>query len=474
MLQIALCFVVLAANCCKIYANSPEKCPVEIVAIAIAYNFVQYEVDIFDADMIREFMLFFRSLFVDYAPRYEKDGEIFTNANLGEFSDQLDKNKTPKGIAIVSAFSIEDCISRVVGRNEDCTNHMYHDNHSMRYERKVMVGNTMKCMIDKDVTDASIDETVNRRIALADIHIRSGTEGKGNKFPSFKNEVNKDEVMKKFCDDFKHALKPGDDEDVTIPLGDYAYYYPIHIDMLLGIFWFILYALYVFAMTGNALRVLFASARSCAIFEPIQSSGKYAWRSCELLMAAFAVHPNAVEFGLTKELRASVVDMDEGLSLLLEPLEGDEVMVRNRDGTESSATMKANLSDALRRMYDYRIRKALGLEQCQDDNIPFDELMEARRERDESKLAKRLAMKELKEKEKALRAMTRKYNRQVDRNLRSEKRKSDFLVKKEATEKRIDQEYAEEESKRARIKDEAFNVLAGFFKNKPQNKTQVC
>src|SRR6056300_262161 len=120
------------------------------------------------------------------------------------------------------------------------------------------------------------------------------------------------------------------------------------------------------------------------------------------------------------------------------------------------------MSDALRRMYDYRIRKGLGLEECQDDNISFDELMEARRERDESKLAARLAMKELKKKEKVLRAMTR----QVDRNLRFDKIQSDYLVEKEATEKREEHEYEQLRDKRAKIENSALDVLSAFSKGK--------
>jgi hypothetical protein len=76
-------------------------------------------------------------------------------------------------------------------------------------------------------------------------------------------------------------------------------------------------------------------------------------------------------------------------------------------------------------------------------------------------------MKELKKKENELRVMARKHNRQVERNLRFDKLQSDFLVNKEATEKREEQEYEQLRDKRARIQAETVDVLAGFF-NKPQ------
>ncbi len=465
VIQIALCFIILAANCCKIYASSPEKCPVEIVAIAFAYNFVQYEVDINDADMIREFIHFFRSLFVNYAPRYKKGRKTFINANFGEFFSQLDKNKIPKGIAFVTAFATEADIAREKDRSNDCVNHVYHGNHTIIYEIFVMIGNAMRCILDLFVTDKSIKETVDDHIALADIHIRCGTEGKGNDFPSFKKEVNKDQALKKFCEDFKDKLLPGDDdEDVTIPLGSYTYYYPIHIDMLLGIFNVVLYALYVYAMTGHALRVFFASTRSCAIFTS-QASGRFTWRSLEIMAAGFGSHPNSAQRFIGEQSEEDVAAMDGGLSLTLAPLDGVQVNIWNNEDmvTTATATFEAGYSDAYQRIYDHRNGMGSGLEQRQSENISFEQLMKARRERHESKKVKRLVMKELKKKEKELRAMTRKFDRQVERNLRFDKRQSDFLVKKEATEKCKEQEYAEEESKRARVAAEAVDVLAGFF-----------
>jgi len=293
---ISILFICLAGNIFTIYESNPEHCPFEIVMIAHAFHFVQYEVDINNPDMIREFMTFFQSMFVKYAVRYvvkdekEKSHSSYINANLGEFYRELGKPQ-PKPIVHLTAFATKKCLARKKVDADDRVNHIDHTNHSIRFQRD-MIWNAIRSITNSDITEDSFDEVVDKRIALADLHTRSDTGGKGNSFHEFRKEVDEDPELSEFCKRYKHHLKL----DSTLKMGSASYDFckPLVIDVLLGIFNFVLYALYAYAMTKSALRVFFASTRSHAVFESV-GGNPFTTRISNLLVASFGIHPNAVE-----------------------------------------------------------------------------------------------------------------------------------------------------------------------------------
>ena len=292
-------------------------------------------------------MNFVQKMLLKYAPRYvDKKGRTHINANLGEFHRELNK-PNPKQIAHILAFGIEATLAREKDEDECVTNHMDPNNHSVGYHLDTTVLDAVRSMANSYVTeDSFFKNVVHPHIALADTHTRSGTIGKGSCFEEFKKEVNDDPALSKFCSHAKLKLV----EKLALGGSSYAYCKPIIIDMLLGIYNWLLYALFVKAETGETLFSFVASFRTLGFLKtdglkPIVSP---------LLIAGFGAHPNSAEIWLTLRGVDEVQQMDVGMALSLRPIDGCVVEYEDDDGNLKSTKVKWGPTDSFLRTYNFR------------------------------------------------------------------------------------------------------------------------
>eukprot|EP00986_Skeletonema_menzelii_P013846 scaffold8495_cov125-Skeletonema_menzelii.AAC.4 len=208
------------------------------------------------------------------------------------------------------------------------------------------------------ITDESV-ETILDDVAIVDTHTKCGLKGKGNTFPEFRDEVDGDLEMAAFCTRNETELKL--DEKIDVGNKKYTHCMPILIDMLLGLFNLVLYALYYYAVTKTALCVFVSTFRSLIFFETIGDSVFNALVS-EMINVGKGIHPNATEINLTNKGRyrrplKEVVLMDEGLALSLQRFHGRTINFVDDNGVEQSGQIEMCPSDALQRVYNYRLTK---------------------------------------------------------------------------------------------------------------------
>ena len=418
LMLISYVFIDVAAKLTAIYFSNPGDCPVEVAMIAFANQFVQYEIDLNNPKMIREFIDFFRETLAEYAPRYycnERKRE-FTNANVGEFHDRLDVHNLPL-CANVTGFGTRPCLTKGDAKS---VNHVHRDNHSIGYLLRTILTDAFRSMTNRNITPASIDNIL-KAVAVADIHTRCGTKGQGNKFPVFRDEVDDDPEMSAFCSRYETDLEL--DEEIDIGNKKYTHCKPIIIDMLLGLFNLVLFALYYYAVTKTALCVFISSYRALVCFETVGGNIFNALVS-KVVVIGKGLHPNAVETNLTNKGRyqrplEDVRLMDEGLALFLQRFHGRTINFINDNGLEQSGQIVWGPVDSLQRVYNYRLSK-----KNQDELERRKKELERRRKELESMNNKMMA--ELKRKRKQL----ERKHRELERKHRQLERKQGQLERK--------------------------------------------
>lgn len=467
---ISFVFIDLAAKLASIYTSN-AACPVEVAMIAFAYQFVQHEVDVNDPEMIRAFIDFFRETLAKYAPRYEDDDGIFINLNLGEIHDRLDKQNLASSVH-VTAFGTKPCLKK---GGPDCINHIDRENHSILYHLGTTVADAFRSITNRAITDPSI-ETLLNDIAVVDTHTRCGTKGVGNEFTDFRDEVDDDPVLSAFCTQYKRMLEL--DEEVSIGGKKYDYCKPIIIDILLGLFNLILYALYYYSVTKTALCVFISTCRTFVCFETV-GGNQFNALVGEMIIVGKGLHPNATELNLTNKGRYmrplnEVVLMDEGLALSLQRFHGRTINFYGDNGEESGQIVMGP-SDALQRTYNYRQSKNNRNELKKREkelrlinNKLMTELKrkhrqlerkQGRLERKEEKL-QRKQEKLLSLNNRALELETQaKQQATLDKN---EKKRIDAAAKRKDAKARQNKAMAEVTNKRAKLRGSAFAALSNW------------
>jgi hypothetical protein len=353
-------FIKLAENIKDVYERdkSTKQFPLEVVLISCLYDFLQEQVDLNNADKIREFAFFFRDMIKRFAVKYYDDGgKSFTNANLGEINEDLYSTDCEylKVILIVTAFCTKECLTSE-SNPDDPINHIDNENHTIKYQTNKIIRNILQCMVNEELTDESVSEIMNKHIARADVHIRAGTVGKGNTFGGFVKELKKDTDLSSFCNQYQKELELtegiyiGNEKKMTSCT-------PILIDMLLGIMNIALYAAYLKA-NKKKLNIFLASGRSNIIFE----SGNDGTNDLGVIKAedanvALGLHPNAVETNLTNSGRyrrppQHMINLDDGVSRVLEPLNGVRIRIK---GDEQDSAFVWGPSDFFQRLYYLRV-----------------------------------------------------------------------------------------------------------------------
>lgn len=339
-------FIGISGSIAKYDARHPMRSCVESALISFAFNFVQYQVDLSKPDEIRDACIFYRDMLVKYAPHYvDENGKHFTNCNLGELHHELTKSSPKRSIQQL-AFSIKSLLT-MEKAEEERTNHMAHSNHTIDYHLYTSVLDAMKSMSGLEITDESFSTVVDENIALVDSHTRCGTRDKGNTFPEFRDEVNDDPVMSKYCRRAQLKL------DRKLRVGDEYYnaLVPTTMDMLLGNFYMVLYTLYAYAKTGLPVHVLVATKRNHWVYNTNQDKAHIVNR---IWVVGLAPHPNDNERFLTKNEFEEILRMDEAMSLALQPLDGCMVNYVDESNSLRSTRFVWGASDAFQRTNNYR------------------------------------------------------------------------------------------------------------------------
>ncbi len=471
---VSFIFIKLAAklaSICFSFSNAACPVPVEVAMIAFAYQFVQYEVDINDPKMIQTFIDFFRETLTKYAPRYMDDDGTFINLNLGEIHDRLEKDNLASSVH-VTAFGTRPCLKK---GGPECINHIDRENHSICYHLGTTVTDAFRSITNRAITEKSIDALLND-IVVVDTHTRCGTKGVDNKFTDFRNEVDDDPVLSEFCARYKIRLEL--DEEVSIGGKTYDYCEPIIIDMLLGLFNLILYALYYYAVTKTALCVFISTMRTFICFETVGGNPFNALVG-EMIIVGKGLHPNATELNLTNKGRYArplkeVELMDEGLALSLQPFHGRTINFEGDNGEESGQIVMGP-SDALQRTYNYRRTKKNrnDLEKREKELRSISKKLMAELERKHRQLERKQGQLERKE-EKLQRKQVKllslnnralelenqaKQQAAIDKN---EKKRIDAAAKRKEAEALRDKAMADVTNKRAKLRGSAIAALSNW------------
>lgn len=248
----------------------------------------------------------------------------------------------------------------------------------------------------------------------------------------------------------------------NIPIGGkkYTHCKPIIIDMLLGLFNLVLYALYYFAVTKNALCVFVSSVRSLIFFETVGDSVFNALVS-EMIVIGKGQHPNANEVNLTNKGRnrrplEEVMQFDEGLALSLQNFDGRTIYFVDDNGLEQSVKFELRSSDALQRVYNYRITKKNRneLDRRRKELQSMNNKLMAELKRKREQLERKQGRLERKQ-EKLLSLENRVLETQAKQQAtldKNEKKKAVAVAKRKEAEARQNEKMAEEANKRAKHK----------------------
>ena len=348
----------LAKQIRDIYENNKdnETFPFEVALIACCNDFLQHKSD---AKKIRKFALLFRELIERYAVRYNEGNKEYIVASLGEINKELYSSDCTyhKLILFMTAFYTKSCLMSN-SNPDDPINHIDDKNHTIHYQTDKIIRNILQCMIDTELTDDCIADILKTHIARCDVHVRGGTKGNGNTFSGFFDEMNDDACLSSFCEKYEKELKL----EEGIHIGSekkMSSCKPILIDMLLGIFNFALYAAYLKA-NDKTLHIFLASGRSNFIFE----SGKDGTTDLGLYQADDAVvvgglHPNSVQSNLTNQgpnrrPPKHMINLDDGVTAVLEPLNGARITTMV-NGVAEFSTFKWGPSDFFQRLYFLRV-----------------------------------------------------------------------------------------------------------------------
>ena len=349
-------------------------------------------------------------------------------------------------------------------------NHIDRENHSIWYHLGTTVVDTIRSMTNRLVTPASIEPILNN-IAVNDAHTRSGTIGDGNSFPEFRDEVDEDPALSAFCTQYEAELEL--DEEIDIGNKKYTHCKPITIDMLLGLFNLVLYALYYYAVTKKALCVFVSSVRSLIFFETVGDSVFNALVS-EKIVIGKGLHPNSTEVNLTNKgrYRRSLNEVklfDEGLALSFLNFDGRTVYFEDDNGLEQSVKFELRSSDALQRVYNDRLTKKNRneLDRRRNELQSMSNKLMAELERKQERLERKQERLEKKQ-EKLLSLENRVLETQAKQQAtldKNEKKKAVAVAKRKEAEARQNEKMAEEANKRAKRQASAFSELSTSNKN---------
>ena len=367
--------------------NVDDDLSYEFGLLSHAFDFLQHG-DLSNPDTVRKFALFFQSTVEKYAIRYKVGGDEYTNASLGEIDKSLYTQDDPeklKFILFVTAFYTRKCLLST--KNTNPINHINHGNHSIKYLVDKIVRNAMQCMIDKEMTDASVKTIFEDCIALVDIHTRGGTKEGGNDFEIFAGEVNEDHVLSSLCDEFEDDLRLR--EKIKFGNKTLETCKPILIDLLLGICNISLYAAYVTAMKTRhgikeKLRIYMASTRSDFVFQQMVGNNaelKYGLLHLDIADVAFGPHPNSVQIYLTKLKMDVMEQLDKGITAVLQPLHGAPIWIKSNGAEIEAEFSTEEMSDFFQRLHHYRTYGDAKFDYDKDtDKITYQLLEQARME----------------------------------------------------------------------------------------------
>ena len=449
-----------AESICRVYTtNKDQKFTFEFGLISCVTDLLQRKVDLSDPDMIRDFALFFIRTVEEYGVRYidnDGDGKEYTNASLGDITKELYSGDHPlKLILFVTAFYTKACLTSESDPNNPI-NHIDDENDSIDWLIDKIIRNAVQCMNNMELTDDGFQEIRKTHIAIADVHIRGGTVGKGNTFAGFFDEVNKDPDLSEFCKLFEEELEFA----TTLKMGSKSISScsPILIDMILGVCNIALYAAFVHAK-GGKLRINLSTDRSRVILEPNNSDGTYTLGprlqlASNIVIISQGMHPNAVKANLTNRGRCPrplehMRQLDAGITDVLEPLRGVNVTVSN-GGRETVVPFHWRKSDFFQRLYKIRMSRNTSI--VEDDQINYELLDKVLEEMEEAGEGLAMEEKKLNETTKKVNA-TRREIRKVERMIENEeaasnndshhqkkKKKKEEKAKKEEAEKKKEAE----------------------------------
>ena len=409
------------------YKNNGVNVPYEIPLISHSINFLQCQGDLSNPDKIREYARFFQETVETYAVRYfDKNGKEFINASVGEIDDELysktcDHNKV---ILFVTAFYTKSCLTSE--KNSNPINHIDDDNHTIKYLTDKIIRNAMQCMINEEMTNDSVEDVLKKYIARADIHTRGGTVGKGNNFEDLVGELDKDSALSGFCNDFDHQFGLG--ESIKIGNKSLTSCRPILIDLMLGICNISLYAAYIKAM-GSKLHIYLASRRSGVVFQQRNDDDAHSFGLLQLDVAnvALGLHPNSVQVNLTNRPLEDMVQLDNGITAVFQPLHRVPIKIITNGEEIDTLFSAGDKSDFFQRLHCLRKDRNVEFDYDKTD-IRYQLLEQARVELDKMKKEKEKA----KEKVKII-ATTKA---QVEHDAKSKASREGRKRRKEATDQR--------------------------------------
>mmetsp|Transcript_24363 Transcript_24363/g.37252 ORF Transcript_24363/g.37252 Transcript_24363/m.37252 type:complete len:503 (-) Transcript_24363:1782-3290(-) len=378
------------------YKNNGVNVPYEIPLISNSINFLQCQGDLSNPDKIREYARFFRETVKTYAVRYfDKNGKEFINASVGEIDDELysetcDHNKV---ILFVTAFYTKSCLTSE--KNSNPINHIEDDNHTIKYLTEKIIRNAMQCMINKEMTNDSVEDVLKKYIARADIHTRGGTVGKGNNFEGLVGELDKDSALSGFCNDFDHQFGLG--EGIKLGNTSLTSCRPILIDLMLGICNISLYAAYIKAM-GSKLHIYLASRRTGVVFQQRNDDDAHSFGLLQLDVAnvALGLHPNSVQVNLTNRPLEDMVQLDNGITAVFQPLDRVPIKIITNGEERDTLFSAEDKSDFFQRLHCLRKGRNEEFNYDKTDIISFKLLEQAKVELDEMKKEKGKAKEEVK------------------------------------------------------------------------------
>ena len=286
----------------RIYQRKPNKCPIQIIALVLKYEFVEYKMETASLDEIKKFVQEDRILW----------GIISGNGNyvnMGQHPNEDD------GTVFITAFGTKKDIG--YNKGTDKMDKMNSINHTIRYMKRNIFRDYL-LRIGYSCSEDEAERIFDENIGMFDLWNELGLYLEGNEWDGFDYQLLARYLS--FCDEFKDDLEI--DGVSVIERKPYYHYNGIHIaalssalDLAIRARMRNLYAnkpLHVFIHSSRVLRLL------CG--EPEAGKNEYEVRYNENIVVGGAPHPNRQQRNITNHSLEDVKEMDISYSVACAPI----------------------------------------------------------------------------------------------------------------------------------------------------------
>jgi len=286
----------------RIYQRNPTKCPIQIIALVLKYEFVEYKMKAAPLDVIKKYVELDRALWAEI----DENGNYI---NMGQRPNEDD------GTVIITAFGTKKCKS--YNKGTDNMDKMNSNNHTIRYMKRNIFRDYLFA-IGYPCSEDEAEQIFDANIGTFDLWNECGLYLDGNDWDGFDYQLKA--RYSSFCNEFKDELEI--DGGSVIENTRYYHFNGIHIAALSSALDLTIRARMWNLTTNTPLRVFVHSKRVLRLLggEPKDGKDLYEVRLNKNIAVGGGPHPTYQQKNITSCSLTDVKLMDKAYSFACLPI----------------------------------------------------------------------------------------------------------------------------------------------------------